>query len=58
MQVRDKGTGKMEMGEVGSIAAALHTWAKMRQKLRDWGKKDISEFSAQILRSPFIVVDK
>lgn len=41
MQVRDRGTGKMEKGEVGHVAAALNSWAKMR--LKDWGGGDISQ---------------
>lgn len=31
---RDRGTGKMEIGGVGHVAAALHTWAKMTQDER------------------------
>ena len=31
---KDRGTGKMEIGGVGHVAAALHNWAKMTQAER------------------------
>ena len=56
---RDMGTGKMEIGGVGHVAAALQTWAKMMQAERQTERRLFhNQFSAQTLRSPFIVVDK